>query len=89
MTPDLLSSIAQGQATDDSVRPSLAEIKFIEPIQRLSTVFMKTSALHQHRCRQDRRDTGHRLRATGTRLDTATDRCDVARFRAAALSRSG
>jgi hypothetical protein len=59
-----ISSAAQTQAALNLAHPLRAEIKAIEPMKRLSTVFVKTSALHQHRCRQDRRESGQRLRAT-------------------------
>ena len=49
MTPHLLSNVGQAQTTSDLAYPSHAEIKFIEPMKILSTVFVKTSVLHQHR----------------------------------------
>jgi len=51
MTPHLLSNVGQAQTTSDLAYPLHAEIKFIEPMKILSTVFVKTSALHQHYCR--------------------------------------
>jgi hypothetical protein len=49
MTPHRLPALRNPTQHQIWLNASRAEIKFIEPMKRLSTVFVKTSALHQHR----------------------------------------